>query len=511
MNRYLKYTLLILFSLTVFLLLLNLGMNKLIDHDEHQFIASAAMLQRLGWLPYADYAYFHQPYLVFIYAALFHLSDKLLLITRFFSILCATATLALLFKQTYSLQQDRSFSERYLIAASSVILLLVTPVFHHSVGLAWNHDFPMLLTFLAFLFQTGTVKAEQPSLRKTFLSGLLLGIATGARLSFAPLFAPFFLLPFLYREHFSRRQLIQLALFFSAGFFLAMLPSLYYLAAHTDAYLFGNLGYPGLNTLFRESQGYTRSMDIFSKAFYTAEMILQPGNLILIAGAFLFALKRPLITKSFKDRRRPELIFVLLMMPFLLIGTFAATPSFKQYFYPPIFYLLVAIIYGIGSFSELQKQLNKRLQHFALFLLIAIIYTLPRYTDPFQLPKVKYWHASQVHQMGGEIRELIGEDGRVFTFAPIIPLEGGLEIYPELITGPFAWRTGQFLDGDERERYKIAFPDQLENFLTKKPPSAILQGYEWRLEPPLIEYARRNNYSYKTLRLQKRLWLPPTP
>lgn len=511
MNRYLKYTLLILFNLTVFLLLLNLGMNKPIDHDEHQFIASAAMLQRLGWLPYVDFAYFHQPYLVYIYAALFHLSDKLLFITRFFSIICATVTLTIIFRQAYNLQHDRPFTERYLIAAGSVILLLVTPVFHHTAGLAWNHDLPMLLAFLAFLLQAATVKGAQPSLQKTFLSGLLLGIATGVRLSFAPLFAPFFLLPFIFREHFSRRQLIHLALFFSGGFLLAMLPSLYFLATHTDAYLFGNLGYPGLNTLFRESQGYTRSMDMFSKLIYTVEMVLQPGNLILITGAFIFALKRPLISNAYKDRRRPEIAFVLLMMPFLLMGTFAATPSFKQYFYPPFFYLLIAIIYAVGSFPELQKQLNKRLQHFALFLLIVIIYTLPRYSDPFQLPKVKYWHASQVHQMGEEVRELIGEDGRVFTFAPIIPLEGGLEIYPELITGPFAWRTGQFLDADERLRHRIAFPDQLETFLAKKPPSAILQGYEWRLEPPLIDYAKRNNYSYKTLRLQKRLWLPPVP
>ena len=73
------------FLLVVFVLLFHLSMQHGVNHDEHQFVASGALLTRNGLLPYLDYAYFHAPYLVFIYAALFsfspYLSPSLLLPT----------------------------------------------------------------------------------------------------------------------------------------------------------------------------------------------------------------------------------------------------------------------------------------------------------------------------------------------------------------------------------------------------------------------------------------------
>src|SRR5690349_6190270 len=59
------------------LILLGLSLCKRLDHDEHQFIASATLLARRGLLPYRDYPYFHMPHMVFIYAALFRFSDHL--------------------------------------------------------------------------------------------------------------------------------------------------------------------------------------------------------------------------------------------------------------------------------------------------------------------------------------------------------------------------------------------------------------------------------------------------
>ena len=42
-----------------------------------------------------------------------------------------------------------------------------------------------------------------------------------------------------------------------------------------------------------------------------------------------------------------------------------------------------------------------------------------------------------VHARGVEIARAANH-GRVLTLAPIFPLEGGADIYPELATGPFA-------------------------------------------------------------------------
>src|SRR5438105_3710278 len=75
-------------ALAVLLLLIARAMFKRLDHDEHQFIASAVMLSRRSLLPYRDYPHFHMPYLVAVYALLFKLSDHLLLTARLFSSAC---------------------------------------------------------------------------------------------------------------------------------------------------------------------------------------------------------------------------------------------------------------------------------------------------------------------------------------------------------------------------------------------------------------------------------------
>jgi hypothetical protein len=45
------------------------AMERDLNHDEHQFLAPGALLAREGLLPFRDYALFHLPNLVYLYAA----------------------------------------------------------------------------------------------------------------------------------------------------------------------------------------------------------------------------------------------------------------------------------------------------------------------------------------------------------------------------------------------------------------------------------------------------------
>src|SRR5436853_6215645 len=83
-------------TIIVGLLLVAHGLFRELDHDEHQFVASGALLARHGLLPYRDYPYFHVPYLVFIYAAIFSATDHLLLAASLCSIFCSIATIVLI-------------------------------------------------------------------------------------------------------------------------------------------------------------------------------------------------------------------------------------------------------------------------------------------------------------------------------------------------------------------------------------------------------------------------------
>jgi hypothetical protein len=88
-------------------------------------------------------------------------------------------------------------------------------------------------------------------------------------------------------------------------------------------------------------------------------------------------------------------------------------------------------------------------------------------------------------------------------------LEAGLEIYPCFVTGPFAWRTARFLTPAQRDRYHFVGEDELERLLAARPPSAILTGYERKLEAPFIDYAVRHGYRPVKLLEKKKLWLMP--
>ena len=87
----------------VFPLVLGLAMTKGLNHDEHQHIAAGALVARDGLLPYRDFPHFHTPYLAFIYAALFHATDHLLLAARLFGALCASAMTGLVGSVGYGL------------------------------------------------------------------------------------------------------------------------------------------------------------------------------------------------------------------------------------------------------------------------------------------------------------------------------------------------------------------------------------------------------------------------
>lgn len=498
------------FLLILFLLLLNLGMEKPLDHDEHQFVSSAALYARDGLLPYRDYPYFHQPYLVFIYGTIFQFSDRLLFSARLFSILCAFTTLALVFGLFYRRFGGEVFPKRFLLAAGAIIMLIGSPLFAHTAGLAWNHDLPMLLTLGAFLLYVRTIR-QQGGILAPLLAGLLLGIATGVRLSFAPLFAPFVMLSFFYRQTLPGNAVWRLPLLFAAGFSLAMLPSLLFLLQYPAAYLFGNLQYPVLNTLYREGLGYTRSMDFFSKILYILEVLVQPGNLLIVAAALFFAFRRKWIGGSRRDHRRPEVFFILLLLPFLLIGTFAPTPSFKQYFYPPLFFCFLAAAYGLADDTREGAHSPQHLTTWGMILLLFSLYNLPQFPDLFRLSKAKYWQPNQIHRLGKSVGNALATEGPVLTFAPIIPLEGGLAIYPQLVTGPFAWRTAPYLSAEERQKHRMLAKTDLADFLRKNPPAAILQGFEWREEPALVDHAREMGYGEKSLPMGKRLWIAPRP
>ena len=105
------------------------SMSGDLNHDEHQFLAPAALLAREGLQPYVDYPLFHLPNLTLAYAALNRVSPYIILNARLLSLACTGAMLVMLFVCAHRSLAGRGPWVRFAGAASVVMLLVCDPLF----------------------------------------------------------------------------------------------------------------------------------------------------------------------------------------------------------------------------------------------------------------------------------------------------------------------------------------------------------------------------------------------
>ncbi len=507
-------SLILLFFSALFLLLLSANVQKNLDHDEHQFVAGGVLLSGEFKLPYVDYAYFHMPNMTFLYAGLFSVTDHLLLSARIFSTICAWLTLVLVSYLAFGMFRRLRLPLRLLVAAGSVALLVTNPLFIYTSGKSWNHDLSVLLALLAFVCHVKGARGEHGR-RWAFLSGLFVGLATGTRLSFAPVILPFLGAFLLYPDRTRHQKWFVLPLLFGLGVLLGLLPSLILFIMAPRQFLFGNLEYARYNTLYRQEVGFVAgdvssvAMTFGGKLKYLARYVVStPGTLLLLLAFLFFALSLNAARIWRKPSRAFEMALVLALIPFLLLGSFAPTPAFFQYFYAPIPFLWLGVLYGVASFQEQKDKISWSLVLLAQVVVIASAYGLKGYENRGNLFKPGEWLAVQAHQAGLEISAEAGTS-QVLTLAPLFPLEGGSRIYEEFATGSFAWRVAPFVPGEDRKAVGLVAADDLNHFLSAQSRVAILVGYEGSLEQSLVSYAEESGYQPVELSTGKTLWLLP--
>jgi 4-amino-4-deoxy-L-arabinose transferase-like glycosyltransferase len=489
------------------------------SHDEDQFITSARLLLDEGLLPYRDYPYFHAPYLVFIYALLFAVAgDFNLLAARLFSAFCATASVMLVFWIVLTFFRNHSKKHRFLVAFAIAFLYLPNPLLAATAGIAWNHNLSVLL-MLAGLFL-----ALQGLPRKSigigyFASGVLLGIAVGVRISSFTIFPAYILALMGLPGKFSWRRFIRLGLLFAAGFCLAMLPLAWFLITSPQQFIFGNFTYAQLNATYRLDipVAYDGNIPIYGSrslgdklAFLWNDVILQPVSLLLGICLIFFGWSILGTHLSPKEAHLSRNILVLSALPLVAVGSFLPTPTWYQYFYAPVPFALPAVALGLSYFTQRPGQLRKWITVLLVQLvLLSNIFVLQDFRRISFLRYVDLWKPLVIHQVGVDIRDLLGAGSRVFTIAPIYPLEAGLQVYAPMATGVFAFRTGSLLDAGERQIQHIISKENLDAYLDADPPDGILVGFDQLLEQPITQYAISRGYSSLALDTRLTLWSRP--
>ncbi|MBF6614162.1 MAG: hypothetical protein IVW55_13630 [Chloroflexi bacterium] len=493
-----------LFFVVLALLLLSANMQKGLNHDEYIYVSSGKLLASGGLLPYRDYPYLQMPNLVFVYAILFSFTSHLLLAARLFSTACALLICGLLFYTSTRLFGGYHYLLSFLISVSSVLLLVANPLFIYTSGLAWNHDFPLLLSVAAALIWC----YKRRTTGWLVLTGLLLAFAVGTRLSFAPLLLPFTLAVLIevraHREK-ARRQLALFGLGATAG----ILPALVTFVLAPQQFIFGNVEYHRLNETYRSASGYTRAMTLSGKVDYMWPVFGEAGTFFLLVAVGSLVAIVVILVRWWRVRLKAqeEFLFLVSLLPFLLAGILAPTPSWYQYFYALTPFLILALLYGVKAVTALREKGKWGITILPLLAIISIANGLPAYTGLGGALLPERWVPNEVHRAGLEISA--ASKGEVLTLAPLLPLEGGAAIYPQFVTGPFIWRIGPYLPPGEERAMGLVTQRNLESFLSAQPPQSIYVGREADQEGPLADYARAHGYSPRTLTDGTTLWLAP--
>ena len=489
-------------------------MERDLNHDEHQFLVPGALLAREGLLPYRDYPLFHLPNLVFLYGAV----DSIPLGPIFSAKVCSVVATALLGGLLILLARRHlpgSALFKLLLAGAGLLFLVCDPLFLYTSGKTWNHEVPTFLALCSLCLQLLAISRN--ALLLSILSGLLGGLSVGCRLTFAPVLVPLCLASLSLAAPLPRR--LWMGGVFTLGATVALLPSFYFLLTSREAFLFDNFQFPRLRLLDPENTRIQKTMSWPRKLRYFFKEVVLPSWPLFAAYALLGI---PAAWRWFKNRSTSDLgsALLLLSLPFLLLGCFAPSRYQYQHYYVFIPFLVMGVVLGIASgWSAPDDRRRTALIAFTL-LLCAIANVGYRAWKKDGASSLEWarnsirpaeWFPVRANQLGQQIRALAGP-GKVLTLAPAWPLEGGSTIYPEFATGPFAWRSAHLMDPARRSLLRLIAPDDLEGFLTKDPPAAVLTGVEDApLEASLVAYAKAHGYQPTKITRKRVLWLPPRP
>jgi hypothetical protein len=144
---------------------------------------------------------------------------------------------------------------------------------------------------------------------------------------------------------------------------------------------------------------------------------------------------------------------------------------------------------------------------FTLGVFLTTYFHTEQYPNLQSLARLGSWYPMQAHVLGHKITSNAGT-GRILTLSPLFVLDGGGEIYPELASGPFAWRIADLLNEPERQLYHVVAMKELKDILEGQPTGGILVGLTKDIESPLLEYAKEMGYNPIQIIEDLTLWTP---
>lgn len=479
-------------TVCLFLRLMNFELRR----DEQLYVPPTRLLDDQSI--YQDFFYNHTPGAAWLFHAIRRLtgSDYLLLDAR----LGVFAGWLLLIGGIGAISY--ALTRSYWTSWGIVVLTLANELFLSVTGMgATNNFLPLPFAFLGLgLFALAVVST---SVRSTMAAaaGLCLSLGVVFKISGVAFILPVALAALLLpRELAFRERLVRVVLPLAVGGLVGALPILFYLVSDPTGFLAHVVGWHlGPHAQYWLSGAAPDEGAVTSRAgkltFAYEIWIGGAGSLGLVALLLLALIRRQDPTPH---RSGTGALLLLAACAFCVGAAFSLlpTPSFPQYFAPPLVCLPLALALLARDLSS-----TARAQAAAVLLCVATIALLaqaPRLVQNLAtLPHPERWAVARVHQAGVDIARHLDaaqSRGKVATLAPLYPLEGALPVYPELATGLFAYRTAALTPASLASHYRMVSPAGIPALLASDPPAALLLGFEPALEKPLLDYALSQGY-----------------
>lgn len=464
-----------------------------INRDEHMFVTAAQQLPHADL--YRDLGYTHLPNLALLFSAIFEASgtEHFLLTARLVVIISWAFAMLVLWRIGLRLGVSSLASVTGIALLACNITLLGPPGM-----LATNSFLPIPFAFLAFYFLLGALSPDLPARRRiieAFLAGAATSIAIGLKANFIIMAPCVFLACLLAARSQPLMQRIKLqCLPLSIGGILGGLPSILTLVRDAEGTIAHTVSYfTVLHTSFWADADEPKVMSLSGKLLLAEEVWLGGTTMLAAVGILVFAFRSYLSSGGQGVRQD------LLRWPVLLAGSLAAcgvavsfvpTPSFSQYFVPPIPFLILAFLTLCPAAPGATRTEYPVLSALLVMALIAgSLRLLPGLVD---LARPGNWTGLEVNRvMQSTLDDAnVSPDARIATMSPVLALEGGRQIYPEFAAGQFVYRVAPYMTPDERQYYRTTSPAELARFLDSSPPDAILVDTSETIESALVDYAR---------------------
>ena len=481
------------FAVSAFVRLMDFNMRR----DEQLYVPPATLLSNHDL--YSEFFYNHVPLSAWLFHGFHSLlpSVGLLLSARIlvfgFFVLFAGIILWTVWNRS------RSFT----LGLVALFAICGSELFLGVVGMiGTNNLLPLPLVLLGTVaFIKGLYDNDTINPLLTGIAGVLLGLAISIKASSVcfvpvPVIAAFLLpreFPFVYRFY---RSVVPLA----AGGVVGTLSVVYYLVRDPSGFLAHVVGFhtgPHL-AFWRAASDSAVAMSFTDKIQLATSIWFGGGSVLLIVLSIGFLILAGSLSIGSRTRFRDSEILLIAGCQLIAAALFCflPTPSFPQYFVLP--YAVVPLVLAL-CYGGVPDQLKRPAEAFILAaLVVAVVISAPRMLQA--LPRIASWknlETVRVHRTGLDIARTIhsaGIEGKVATFLPIYPLEGGLDVYPELATGQFIYRSADMTREELLRHYVTTSPSRIEDLLVSDPPAAILVGFEPELEAPILSFAETNNY-----------------